>query len=184
MASNRTAESLAYVGAALVAALTIVACVAPAAQADERYDNSFMKDFVMDAPWRVTDADTAIPLTIILKDCDTDDVRELHWIRCWDVTSGEVMLWDHDFGDETIGDDASESNFWTYITTVTEGHPSLPNGTLLTPANLGYSAGDDINLKVSIYYRDDWFNYTETRYLRVRVGHSPYPWPEDWIRSM
>ena len=169
-----------------VAAATIVlAFLAFAAQAsadpdDDRYDNTFMKDFIMDAPWRVTDATTAIPLTIILKDCDTDDIRELHWIRCWDVTSGETMLWNHDFGDEQIGDDACESNFWTYISTVTEGHPSLPDGTLLTPAILGYEPGDDINLKVSIYYRDDWFNYTETRYLRVRVGHGAYPWPEGW----
>jgi len=162
--------------------LTVVVVLACAVTAvsHPRYDNTFMKDFIMDAPWRVVDASTPIPLTIILKDCDTDDVRELHWIRCWDVTSGEVILWDHDFGDERIGDDASESNYWTYITTVTEGHASLPDGTLLTPANLGHSAGDDIDLKVSIYYKDDWFNYTETRYLRVRVGHGAYPWPEDW----
>jgi hypothetical protein len=166
--------------AALLAVVLVSLC-AVTAVAHPRYDNSFMKDFVMDAPWRVLDADTAIPLTIILKDCDTDDIRELHWIRCWDVTSGETILWDHDFGDETIGDDASESNYWTWITTVTEGHPSLPDGTPLTPSNLGYSAGDDVNLRVSIYYRDDWFNYTETRYLRVRVGHGPYPWPAGWF---
>ena len=92
---------------------------------DDRYDNTFMKDFIMDAPWRVTDLATAIPLTIILKDCDADDIRELHWIRCWDVTSSEIMLWNHDFGDETIGDDAY-ANYWTYITTVTEGHTEAP----------------------------------------------------------
>jgi len=154
--------------------------MASADPGDDRYDNTFMKDFMMDAPWRVTDATTAIPLTIILKDCDADDIRELHWIRCWDVTSGETTLWNHDFGDEQIGNDAYESNYWTYITVVTEGHPSLPDGTLLTPANLGYGAGDHINLKVSIYYRDDWFNYTETRYLRVHVGHGTYPWPDGW----
>jgi hypothetical protein len=165
--------------AAFLAIGVVLACAAVAG-AHPRHENTFMKDFVMDAPWRVTDASTAIPLTIILKDCDTDDVRELHWIRCWDVTSGETILWDHDFGDETIGDDASESNYWTYITTVTEGHPSLPDGTLLTPANLGYGPGEHINLKVSIYYRDDWFNYTETRYLRVHVGRGPYPWPDGW----
>lgn len=164
---------------AAVLALAII-CFAVPASADDRYDNTFMKDFIMDAPWRVLDASTAIPLTLILKDCDADDVRELHWIRCWDVTSGETMLWNHDFGDETIGNDAYESNFWTYITTVTEGHPSLPNDTPLTPANLGYGPGDDINLKVSIYYKDDWFNYTETRYLRVRVGRGAYPWPDGW----
>ena len=96
------------------------------------------------------------------------------------MTSGETILWNHDFGDETIGNDAYESNYWTYITTVTEGHPSLPNGTPLTPANLGYGSGDDINLKVSIYYKDDWFDYTETRFLRVRVGHGAYPWPDGW----
>jgi len=167
---------------AAVAATLIIAivCGSSPALADERYDNTFMKDFIMDAPWRVTDAATAFPLTIVLKDCDADDIRELHWIRCWDVTSGETILWDHDFGDETIGNDAYESNFWTYITTVTEGHPSLPDGTPLTPANLGYAAGEHVNLKVSIYYKDDWFDYTETRYLRVHVGHGEYPWPDGW----
>ena len=174
--------------AALVAALAVLPA-APAATssptdpptAEVKYDNTLAKDFIMDAPWRVIDDQTVIPLTIILKDCDVDDIRDLHWIRCWDVTGGgSTVLWDHDFGDETIGNDASEDNYWTYITTVTEGHPGLINGTLLTPANLGYGAGDAIQLKVSIYYRDDWFNYTETRYLRVHVGSGPFPWPDDW----
>ena len=145
------------------------------------YENTYAKDFIMDAPWRVADAQTAIPLTIILKDCDADDVRQLHWIRCWDVTGGgSTLLWSHSFGDERIGDDPTEFDCWTYITTVTEGHPSLPNGTPLTPANLGHAAGDVIRLQVSIYYRDDIFNYTETRNLRVLVGGGAYPWPADW----
>ena len=152
----------------------------PALGAGPRYDNTFRKDFIMDAPWRIEDAQAAIPLTIILKDCDTDDIRQLHWIRCWDVTSGETLLWGHDFGDERIGDDPAEANYWTYITTVTEGHPQLLDGTPLAPANLGYGPGDAINLKVSIYYRDDIFNYTETRYLRVHVAQAPLPWPADW----
>jgi len=146
-----------------------------------KYNNTYAKDFIMDAPWRVIDASTPIPITIILKDCDVDDIRELHWIRCWDVTGGgSILLWDHDFGDEQIGDDPSEDNYWTYITTVTEGHSSLPDNTLLTPANLGYSAGDAIQLKVSVYYKDNIFNYTEDRYLRVHVGHGRFPWPADW----
>ncbi len=165
----------------LLCAIATMTALHPAAMADgDRYDNTFRKDFMMDAPWRVVDADTAIPLTIVLKDCDTDDIRELHWIRCWDETSGSVLLWDHDFGDETIGDDAYEASFWTYITTVTEGHSSLPDGTPLTPANLGYGPGDHINLKVSIYYKDNIFNYTETRHLRVHVGRGPFPRPSGW----
>ncbi len=145
------------------------------------YDNTYAKDFIMDAPWRVLDGDSPIPIVIILKDCDVDDIRELHWIRCWDVTGGgSTILWSHDFGDEQIGDDPWEDNYWTYITTVTEGHPALPDGTLLTPAALGYGPLEAIDLKVEIYYRDDWFNYTETRFLRVHVGTGPFPWPENW----
>jgi len=164
----------------LALALFVSLVLSSPAGAGDRYDNTFRKDFVMDAPWRVTDEHTAIPITIILKDCDTDDIRELHWIRCWDETSGDAILWDHDFGDEQIGDDAYESNYWTYITTVTEGHPSLPDGTPLTPANLGYGPGDAIDLRVSVYYRDNIFNYTETRHLRVHVAHDAYPWPAGW----
>ncbi len=169
------------VAAAVAVVLATLLLPGPAhAQSEGRYENTYQKDFVMDAPWRVKDASTPIPITIVLKDCDTNDVRELHWVRCWDVTSGEVLLWGHDFGNERIGDDLSESNFWTYITTVTEGHPTLPAGTPLTPANLGYGAGSTIRLKVQIYYKDDLFNYTETRYLRVRVAGAAYPWPAGW----
>lgn len=169
-------------GRVLCLALAAALLCPPGALADagDRYDNTYRKDFIMDAPWRVIDETTTIPVTVILKDCDTDDIRELHWIRCWDVTSGSVLLWDHDFGDETIGNDPYESNFWTYITTVTEGHPSLPDGTTLTPSNLGYGQGEEIDLKVSVYYRDDIFNYTEDRYLRVHVGRGPFPWPDGW----
>ncbi len=140
MTSTRRRTTRTQVGAALVAALALF-CTASPPSAGERYDNTFMKDFIMDAPWRVTDATTAIPLTIVLKDCDTDDIRELHWIRCWDVTSGETILWDHDFGDETIGNDAYESNFWTYITTVTEGHPSPRRRNAADPREPGVRVG-------------------------------------------
>jgi len=152
----------------------------PGGGPQEDYDNTLAKDFIMDAPWRVVDAETAIPLTIILKDCDEDDIRELHWIRCTDVTSGPVTIWHHDYGDERIGDDAPEHNYWTWITTVTENHPALPDGTPLTPATLGYGVGDAIDLLVEVHYRDDWFNYTDSRRLRVHVGSGPFPWPAGW----
>ena len=63
---------------ALLAAMAFlsVAATATADPGDGRYDNTFMKDFIMDAPWRVIDAQTPIPLTIILKDCD-DDIAAL-----------------------------------------------------------------------------------------------------------
>lgn len=164
----------------LLTLLCLALAAAPAAP-DTAYDNTYAKDFITDAPWRVIDAHTPIPITIVLKDCDVDDIRELHWIRCKDVTGGgSTVLWHHNFGDERIGNDPSEHNYWTYITTVTEGHPSLPNGTLLTPAALGYGTGDAIQLEVAIYYRDDWFNYTDGRTLRVRVGSGPFPRPEGW----
>ena len=160
--------------------IMVLLVLAAGAAASDKYENTLAKDFIMDAPWRVIDAQTPIPLTIILKDCDVDDIRDLHWIRAWDVTAGSTLIWNHDFGDETIGNDASEHNFWTWITKVTEGHPVLPNGTLLTPANLGYATGAAIQIEVQVYYRDDWFNYTESRTLRVHVGGGPFPWPEDW----
>ena len=144
------------------------------------YNNSFHKDAVMDAPWRVQNAETAIPLTIVLKDCDTDNIQKLQRIRCWDVTQGSTILWNHDFNDEQIGNNATEADYWTYITTVTEGHPSLPNGTLLTPANLGYAAGAVIRLKITISYNDNFLDFTATRYLRVQVGGGRFPWPEGW----
>jgi len=164
----------------LLVSIPVSAAVGPLAVGGERYDNTLAKDFIMDAPWRVTGADTPIPLSIVLKDCDEDDIRELHWIRCTDTNTG-AQIWRHDFGDERIGDDASEDNYWTWITTVTENHDWLPGGTLLTPANLGYGAGQDINWKVEVYYKDDWFNYSEERRLRIHVGSGRFPWPDDWF---
>jgi hypothetical protein len=164
----------------LMPIMLVLLALTTAATAADKYENTLAKDFIMDAPWRVIDAQTPIPLTVILKDCDDDDIRDLHWIRAWDVTSGSILLWNHDYGDETIGNDASEDNYWTWITKVTEGHPSLPNGTLLTPANLGYGPGDAIQIEIQVYYRDDWFNYTESRTLRVHVGSGPFPWPDGW----
>ncbi|MFH1279390.1 MAG: hypothetical protein ABIK65_13545 [Candidatus Eisenbacteria bacterium] len=160
----------------------LAALFASPAFGDGQYENTYAKDFIADAPWRVTDEATPIPVTVVLKDCDVDDIRELHWIRCTDATGGggPVVLFHHDFGDERLGDDPPEHNFWTYVTNVTEGHPSLPDGTPLAPANLGYGPGDAIQLKVEIYYRDDIFNYTDGRTLRVHVGHGPFPWPEGW----
>lgn len=147
----------------------------------DKYENTLAKDFIMDAPWRVIDADTPIPVTIILKDCDVDDIRELHWCRIEDTTSGTpVTIWQHGYGDEQLGNDPSEHNYWVWVTTVTENHPTLPDGTLLTPANLGYAAGDVIALTVKVNYKDDIFNYTEQRSLRVGVGHGPFPWPDGW----
>ncbi len=165
---------------ALGAAAAFTAPLDPADDPGPRYDNTYAKDFIMDAPWRVVDANTPIPITVILKDCDADDISELHWIRAVDRTNGSVPIWYHDFGGEEIGDDVFEHNYWTWITLVTEGHPLLPNGTPLTPANLGYGPGATIELEVSVYFRDDWFNYTETRVLRVRVGDGPFPWPAGW----
>ncbi len=164
--------------------ILLACCCAAAARAHidpnaPVYENTYAKDFIMDAPWRVVDANTTIPVTVIIKDCDVDDVRELHWIRIYDESS-PFALWYHDFNDERLGDNASEQNFWTIIVKVTENYPFLANGTPLTPANLGYGAGDVIPLRVEIYYKDDFFNYTETRHLRVRVGGGPFPWPAGW----
>ncbi len=71
----------------LLATLAFLLAAVPAS-ADERYDNTFMKDFIMDAPWRVTDATTAIPLTIIFKDCDADDIRDPDDLTVGDDTTG------------------------------------------------------------------------------------------------
>jgi hypothetical protein len=147
-----------------------------------RYQNTWAKDFVMDAPWRVVDAATPIPLLVVLKDCEADEIVALRWLRCRDLTSGTaITLWLHDGEDERIGDDPSERDCRAWLTTVTEGHPSLPDGTPLTPANLGYRAGDVITLEVSVRFRDNLlWDETATRILRVRVGGGPFPWPSGW----
>ncbi|MFH2053230.1 MAG: hypothetical protein ABIK96_12245 [bacterium] len=164
-----------------LAVALFTACAFAQGPTSDKYPTTLAKDFLMDAPWRVVDADTPIPVTIIIKDSDVDDVRQLHWCRIEDTTSGTpVTIWQHNHGDERLGDDPSEHNFWVWITTVTENHPSLPNGTLLTPANLGYTAGDVIVLTVKVYYKDDVFNYTEQRVLHVNVGQGPFPWPAGW----
>ncbi len=155
----------------------------PSAPGDEPpYQNTWAKDIVMDAPWRVVDAATPIPILVALKDCGDDEIAALRWLRCRDVTGGaQVTLWLHGGGDERLGDDPDEEELCAWITTVTEGHPSLPDGTPLTPANLGDRAGDVIALEVAVRFRDNLlWDQTATRVLRVRVGGGPFPWPGSW----
>ncbi len=50
-----------------VVAVALAALILPGparAQSEGRYENTYQKDFVMDAPWRVRDASTPIPVTI------------------------------------------------------------------------------------------------------------------------
>jgi hypothetical protein len=174
--------------AARLAAAAAVALAIPTAPPPSpsgvatRYQNTWAKDFIMDAPWRVVDAATPIPLLVVLKDCEADEIAALRWLRCRDLTGGAaVTLWLHDGADERIGDDPAERDCRAWLTTVTAGHPALPDGTPLTPANLGYRAGDVITLEVSICFRDNLlWDETATRILRVRVGYGPFPWPSGW----
>ncbi|MHB8080219.1 MAG: hypothetical protein ACYDIE_13305, partial [Candidatus Krumholzibacteriia bacterium] len=172
-----------HLAAATAVALGLPGAAPPSPSAvAPRYPNTWAKDFVMDAPWRVADAATPIPLLIALKDCGEDELAALRWLRCRDLTGATaVTLWLRDGADERIGDDPSERDLCAWLTTVTAGHPTLPDGTPLTPAALGYRAGDVITLEVSIRFRDNLlWDETATRILHVRVGDGPFPWPPGW----
>ncbi len=154
----------------------------PVDGAETLYQNTFAKDFIMDAPWRVADAATAIPVLVIIKDCDKDLLDALRWLRVRDVTDGrDVLLWQQDGADQCVGDDPGEGDCRAWITTVTTGHALLPDGTPLAPANLGYAAGDVLELLVEVRFRDNLpWDETAARRLRVRVGDGAFPWPPGW----
>ncbi len=181
--ARRHPPRAARLATAVVVALALPGAAPPSpSDVAQRYQNTWAKDFVMDAPWRVVNATTPIPLLVVLKDCEADEIAALRWLRCRDLTGGAaVTLWLHDGEDERIGDDPPERDCCAWLTTVTEGHPALPDGTPLTPANLGYRAGDTITLEMSIRFRDNLlWDETATRILRVRVGDGPFPWPSGW----
>ncbi len=182
-AARSRAAALARLAAAAAVALGLPGAAPPSPPGvTQRYQNSWAKDFVMDAPWRVADAATPIPLLVAIKDCEGDELAALRWLRCRDLTGGaDVTLWQHDGAGERIGDDPAERDLCAWLTTVTEGHPALPDGTPLTPANLGHRGGDVITLEVAVRFRDNLpWDETATRILRVRVGDGPFPWPPGW----
>ncbi len=146
-----------------------------------RYPNTYAKDFMADAPWRVKGTTAAIPVGFFIKDSDVNDLP--------DLDSAEIYLWrnrrweriyHHNFGGISLNRFA-----WEWVATEFENaENSKLNGKPMTAENLGFDTGDVIELKAWIEGRDDWWQggaFSFSRRLRIRVETS-FPRPDsDWM---
>lgn len=182
----------------IVLTLTLIAAVSGAAAQDPLFPNTNAKDMDGDMPWRVQDADTPIPVLWVIKDADQFlvEVDEMKYVVLYDVSDGydpptdwdspmsDHVVYFHDFGDIEIS-----QGYWYWLTDEFENDGSyrgtMPDGTPLTAANLGYAEGDTISFTLRLYGKDGiWPFYTDVtldRDLKVHVGEAPLPSLPGWF---
>ncbi|MBU0755983.1 MAG: hypothetical protein KJ645_12640 [Planctomycetes bacterium] len=162
-----------------------------------RYPNTNAKDLDGDMPWRVENADTAVPVLWIIKDADQwlVEVDEMKYVVLYDVSDGydppgnwdnplsDHVVYFHSFNDMEIAQD-----YWYWLAMEFENdgswHGTQPNGTPLTPANLGYTEGETISFTLRLYGKDGvWPFYTDVKLdqdFKVHVGETLLPTLPDW----
>jgi hypothetical protein len=159
------------------------------------YPNTPSKDMNADMPWRVESADTDIPVIWIIKDSNQWAVDEMKYVVLYDVSDGHDPPgdWDNPFTDHVVyyhdfNDMEIDQDYWYWLSTVFENdggfHGSQPDGTPLTPANLGYSPGDTISFTLRLYGKDGFWPFiTDVKLdqdFKVHVGGDPLPVFDDW----
>lgn len=173
------------------------------AQAQDRggdpsdHPNTNAKDMDADMPWRVGDAQTPIPVLWIIKDADQwlAEVDEMKYVVLYDVSDGydppgdwdsplsNHVVYHHSFNNMEIS-----QNYWYWLTDKFENDGAYkgtqPNGTPLTPANLGYSDGDTISFTLRLYGKDGvWPFYTDVKLdqdFKVHIGEAELPSLPGW----
>jgi murein DD-endopeptidase MepM/ murein hydrolase activator NlpD len=150
------------------------------------------KDFNADAPWRVQNADTTIPFSVLIKDVWNNDPEELSYIQIVTLHyPGEQeadTVYYRSFDDmevkcarppnEISDTEGCINGNWELNIDKFEGtgDPSL-EGKPITCRRLGYQAGDDIYFKVQIARKDVLgILVSFSKYLKVHVGE-PLPKP-------
>ncbi len=163
----------------------------------DRYPNTSAKDMDADMPWRVENADTAIPVIWMIKDSDQwlVEVDELKYVVVYDVSDGydppgdwgspltDHVVYYHDFNNKEISQD-----YWYWLTDEFENDGTWKgaqaDGAPFTPANLGYFTGDTISFTLRLYGLDGvWPFYTEVKLdqdFKVHVGEEPLPTIPCW----
>ncbi len=146
-----------------------------------RYPNTVDKDFMADAPWRVKDTETSIPVGFFIGNSDENDLEHLNAVEVVLFRDGEEeTIYFHDFGGEKI-----DLPWWEHTATMFEGvEESDLNGKPITAGNLGFDTGEIIDLEARITGKDE-INILEKvlfkRRLHVLVG-KPFPRPNaDWL---
>lgn len=147
-----------------------------------RYPNTYAKDFMADAPWRVKDTSTEIPIGFFIKDSDVNDLPDLNSVEIYHRKKNGTWerIYYHSFGGMYLSQE-----FWEWVATKFENaENALLNGKSITAGNLGYQAGDTIDLIAYIKGADDWWqggSFTFSRRLRISV-ETPFPRPDaDWL---
>ena len=148
---------------------------------DPRYPNTYAKDFMADAPWRVKGTTTVIPVGFFINDSNVNDLPNLDSVEIYLLRDGrEERIYRHEFGGLSL-----RQSFWEWVATEFEGAENAKrNGKPITAEHLDVDTGDVIELEAWIRGRDDWWQggaFTFSRRLRVHVENS-FPRPDaDWM---
>jgi len=147
-----------------------------------RYPNTYSKDFMADAPWRVQGKTAKIPVGFFIKDSDYNDLPDLNSVEIYllkkDGTQEKIYY--HSFGGIRLS-----QVYWEWVAENFENAENTTlNGKPITAENLGYDVGDVIELKAYIRGSDQWWqggSFSISRRLRVFV-ENPFPKPDsDWL---
>jgi len=148
---------------------------------EPRYPNTFAKDFMADAPWRVKNTMGTIPVSFIIKDSNINDLPDLDSVEIYLLRKGiRERIYRHNFNGILLG-----QFFWEWVATEFEDAENHDlNGKPITAEYLGFETGDTIELEARINGRDDWWQggaFNFSRRLRVHV-EEPFPRPSsDWM---
>jgi hypothetical protein len=147
-----------------------------------RYPNTYSKDFMADAPWRVQGKKTKIPVGFFIKDSDDNDLPDLNYVEIYLLKKDgtQEKIYSHSFGGLRLN-----QFYWEWVAESFENaEDATLNGKPITAENLGYDVGDIIELKAYIRGSDQWWqggSFSISRRLRVFV-ENPFPKPDsDWL---
>ncbi len=137
---------------------------------DLDYANSFGRDFIADAPWRVMDGEE-IPFLFMIVDAGSYLIGTwtiLDKIRVYDVNDGGSLVRNIEFGNwllgETIGDNTSEEVFWAYGANISTDDFVVVNNYIHATVEF------DIDLAVD----------PDPKHLMIYVASDPLPRFNDW----
>ncbi|MDM8550373.1 hypothetical protein QUF72_09855 [Desulfobacterales bacterium HSG2] len=100
-----------------------------------RYPNTYAKDFMADAPWRVKGVSTIIPVGFFIKDSDVNDLPDLDSAEIYLLRNGsKERIYRHNFGGIKLG-----QFFWEWVATEFENAPAHSKDSVLEGLKNGNS---------------------------------------------
>lgn len=153
----------------LVALLVIVSYNELIAQ---EYAGTAYKDFSIDAPWRVSSFGNKIPISITIKDANTNDCL-VDTIQIWifdKLNNRDSLIHQKIFGGIIVN-----NKRWEYLWEISIDELNS------TPFNLSINQSDTLKLHVRLSFRDNVLPEYFTQHLRVFATNSNFLIFDNWF---